>query len=236
MKDRRSVRIYRKNKEKELLRLYRKYDELRDAARTPVEVEILDKPLKVGYSRTFVLNAIGLSQKNVNAIKEALEVCNDVQFSRERTFKDVVWVPNYLSVHASYHFGHSSNKELKLVSIHETTYEKLSESAKALFERCEESFSPWAGRTIYRYEPVGIKLSWLKIKIKPEYITEYKKYDNEVQSERDKLYNYLTSNDYFHKIYHMIYGASYRDKWYKEKRKYDKRGERKRENDLLKKI
>jgi len=235
MKDRRSVRLYKKKKEKELLEMYRRYDELRELARQPEEIEVLDKPIKVGYTRTFVLNSIGKSQKKYSAIVEALEVCNIVQFSRTRDFKDITYAPRYSSFHTWSGFN-KENNELKLHEISEHQYEKLSEEAKSLFVKDENGFNAWAGRTVYHYQPEFIKNSWLKISIKPHYITEFSKYNNDYQSERDRLYNKLNGNGDLPKIYHMLWGTANTDSWYKAKRKYEKRGERKKFNDTLRYI
>lgn len=235
MKDRRSVRLYRKKKEKELLEMYRRYDELRNLARKPESVEVLEKPIKVGYTRTFVLNSIGKNQKKSAAIIEALEACNTVQFSRTRDFKDIIYSPHYSSI-GSWSGFDKENNELKLHEISDHQYEKLSEDAKLLFVKDEKGFNAWAGRTVYHYQPEFIKRSWLNISIKPHYITELNKYNEEYESERDKLHNKLNSNGYLPKIYHMLWGTANTDSWYKAKRKFDKRGERKRENDLLRKF
>ncbi len=153
-------------KEKSLIQLQIKDNEIREAIRNQSWIE-LDEPIPNGYYAEWVLRDDILRRDDAAAYQEALDVCKGKIWSRTIEFKykdrkTKKWVQR--------------NPELK--SIHKDKYEKLSPTAQKFF--IEDTF---ATRKKWKYgyndKIYRCTLSYeLVVKITKAFITHRKEHDN----------------------------------------------------------
>jgi len=198
--ERRFVRFNKKKKEKELLALSRKENEVRKLSSIPIEyVEI--KPIRIGFTRTFKLRDDLKGRPDFKYLQEALNACNVEQFCRNKQFK----YPKYYR-----------EKEFKLKNIYEYNYKKLSDKAKELFLKTEKLD---LRNNIYTVYIPNIPFWMLSIKVKAKYIHYFKKYNNNLISEYNKLYNKIYYTEAYYKINHLLDISKEKD-YYTNNKKY----------------
>lgn len=173
-------------KEKALIRLRMKYDELRHSIRDQGWVE-LDEPVHHGYNAEWILRDDILKRDDSAAYQEALNVCNHKIWSKNPDFK----------------YKNRKTKRWEVVrpalrKINKDTYEKLSPTAKKFF--CEDTSKD---RRYWRYgytdKSYLCTLSYeLVIKITKSYITHRREHDNvlyQMSAENEKMMYIIAGND-----------------------------------------
>jgi hypothetical protein len=173
-------------KEKTLIRLRMKNDEIRDAIRSQGWIE-LEEPIHNGYYAEWVLRDDILRRDDVAAFQEALDVCKDKLWGRNPEFR----------------YKNTKTKKWefakpKLKSINKERYEALSPSGKKLFyEDTTKSSKYW--RVGYTDKKYRCTLSYeLVVKITKAYITHRREHDGvlyQMDGENKKMMYKVAGND-----------------------------------------
>ena len=209
MDKRREIRFEKKRKEKELLALDRKMDELRNKAWEPVEyIEV--KPIRDGFIRYFDLREDLKGRPDYKYLREILDKCNVYQFCRNRKFVFPKWYAKW------------NRDEFKLRLLFDRDKERLGEKAQSCFWKEEKvSFSG----AVYNIWHPCIDNWMLVVKVKPHYIRYFAVFDNEAESEYQKLCNRFRGNHLWPKLDRLYgYGKNW-DEWdcnLTKKKSYDR--------------
>lgn len=200
---RREKRFLKKIRDKELIALDRKRQELWEERAKGVEyVEI--EPYRNGYIRYFDLREDLVGRSDYKYLREALDACYIEQYCRNKKFR---FARKYHRTRYSRYF----TGEMKLGVLQDKEYSKLSDGAKVFFEK-EEKVS-WSG-VVYPLWHSSFPVWMLVVKIKPHYIRYRKVYNVDVESQLQELRNKIERNDLDVKINHVRgYKSYWRDDW-----------------------
>jgi hypothetical protein len=200
---RRDRRFTRKQRDKELIALDERRNKLWEERAKGMEyVEI--EPYRNGYIRYFDLREDLVGRSDYKYIREALDACNIEQYCRNKKFH---FTRKYYRSRYSRYFV----REMKLNTIQDKEYNKLSDGAKNFFDK-EEKVS-WSG-VVYNVWHSSFPVWMLVVKIKPHIIRYRKVYNVDIESQLQELRNKIDRNDLAVKINHVRgYKSYWRDDW-----------------------
>lgn len=200
--NRRDKRFLKKQKEKELIALDKRRQELWEERAKVEYVEI--EPYRNGFIRYFDLREDLVGRSDYKYIREALDACNIEQFCRNKKFK-------FSRKYYRTRYSRFYIKEMKLRTLQDKEYNKLSERAKEYFTK-EEKVS-WSG-VVYPVWHSCLPVWMLVVKVKPHYIRYRKIYNVDAESKLGELRNKIEKNNLDVKINHVRgYRAYWRDDW-----------------------
>ena len=190
----RKKRLVKKDFEKQLLKLDEKSTQIWKAIKELPLVPI-ENPYQKGWKRFFVVREDVLKSKDGDFFENLLEKINTFQYSNQKKFT-VRKRRNRKKIDAP--------KEHKLLDLYprEFNCEKLnlSDKEKKYFEQVQK----WCAinknfKTVFQFTE-----SWRYVlKIKPNIITHKQAIDSDLESQSDRLENYITNNDLRKKINKM---------------------------------
>ncbi|MFN8673009.1 MAG: hypothetical protein U0457_13140 [Candidatus Sericytochromatia bacterium] len=200
MKDiskRRKIREIKKYKEKNLLKKNKRLSELRRKIWREDEQEYieLDKPIKWGYKKYFILRDDIKNRKDANFFEKILEKINDFVYCKEKTF-----------LKKDYHTKKKKPILHELQALSHRDFVKLEEKEKELFK----------SKLIKRELKFFFIYDWMFIpKISPHYLTHIKVIKSDLHKEKTEIEEFINDRNLIYKI-DKILGYSV-NKYSKEK-------------------
>lgn len=184
--------------EKDLIKKYNRLNEVRDMI-SNLGYKELDKPIRWGYDKFFILRADVAKRKDAKFIQSLLDMVNTPTFSRKKDFICKDWrTKKYIVM----------KHELDLLSHH--NYNKLSEKEQSHFVKHRKP--DWRGI----WYTAGFELSlppyYFVEKIKSHWVYKVKITDSELESEEGEIEHYFESHNSWIKL-NKIFGWSYSDDW-----------------------
>jgi len=180
-----------------LLRLEQRYNELQDAKRD-LPVIPLDKPIRNGWERTFVLREDVKRSKDGPFFLSILAKLNNVDHCKRKDFK-----------HKDYRTGKMKDIVQVIYDLDEKDYVKLSPQEQRHFFYTTKRIRRWHGYTEYRKVYVFDK-SWMFVfKVRPSFLTHTKVTDGEIDSEIHKIAHILWDTKMA-----LVYGLCDRGNWH----------------------
>lgn len=188
---RKSVKILKEEKARNLRAIQRKYNSLKNAIYKLPKVK-LDKPRWMGYKRYFFLRDDILRRKDVKDFQEILNLLNNTVYSRTK------------DGFSRYDFDDLPlHHKQRIKTLSEKAFKDLREPLKKYFVR----FTHWDHRKKeVRYEFIH---PWMFVlKVKHHYITEVPFLDADMESEIGELENRIYRDNLWPLIY-KAHGRSY---------------------------
>jgi hypothetical protein len=186
---------------KRLLKIQERLNHLYSINKNPIEYVPINPPIRVGWKRTYVLREDIRKRKDAKFIAEALALVNYEQYSKRKDFKDHSWENRHIWKEMEFPFKDLSERE----------YLKLSEKMRNCFYKTIKVPRWGAAYEVYKFD---LDPWMFKKKVSPRYINQRAIYDTNVESEIDKLWNYLYRSGRSAILYHYLGDKkNYWDDW-----------------------
>jgi hypothetical protein len=196
--DRREKKFKDNKEARRMLQTYNKSWKSREEA----NLVPLDKPVRIGFDRFFVIRPDLLRSPKKTILQSLLPIVNNTKFCRHRKFTEKDW-----------RTGKIRPIEQELNVLDERRFAALTEQQKSYFQLEKRKTKQWHGAI--RIDTVFVfKFPWMfEFKIKPSFITHREIPDSELESLRKKLGDKLWTQLFAYKA-----GIAERGTWWYEDR------------------
>lgn len=162
----------------------------------------LDKPIRIGFDRFFVIRPDLLRSPRKAILQSILPIVNNTSFCRDRKFMTKDWKTRKMRPY-----------EQELNVLDERRYEALTSQQKSYFQLEKRKTKQWYGSI--RIDMVYVfKFPWMfEFKIKPSFITHREIPDSELESLRKKIGDKLWTQLFAYKA-----GIAERGPWWYDDR------------------
>ena len=205
------LRNNRGEKEKDLRRMYKEYERLRDKWRETGQVVPLEEPYQQGWHRYFVLRDDAKNRDDSRYMQQALDLVNNQQYSHREDFKT-----------KDYKTGKWLPLNQRLGHITEEKYETLNERIKKYFMK-----ATWFVYTDYQRKTRKVVTGYVLreqfyyvLKIVPRMVTHQWIPDEEYETRMAEMQHYFQRAGLWPKIEKMMnwnhknfYDRKENDKW-----------------------
>lgn len=183
---------------KEARRLLKNYNDLWNQSNKDVALIPLDKPIRVGFERTFVIRPDILRSPKKTIISSILPIVDNKVFCKTRKFVAKDWKT-----------GKMKPIEQELTVLDERRYMTLTEQQKTYFQKEYRKTRRWHGgmeiSVVYAF-----RFPWMfEYQIKPSYITHRGIPNSDAESERTKIGDKLWQQAFAYKS-----GIAERGSWW----------------------
>lgn len=220
---RREKRAAKDAEKLKVMRLHRELQKLQDQQWKAPYIE-LEKPIRNGWKKTFVLRADVARRTDANIFADILKVVNTTVYCRKADFlvrRSVV--STYLTRHKNVKKKYTMEWvpiPHNLSIIGKNTWEKLEPTWTVRHKKYFTAFSglwscphhKWVANCGCRQ--CTLPSFYFDTLIEPNFITHIRPIDPELESKIQRLRNYIDTHKLWPKIERWVYGKSYYDDWY----------------------
>lgn len=171
-----------KDRQKEVIRLKKKYDLLWKAKRS-LPLIPLDKPVRAGWERNFIVREDVRKGPHGKFLEQLLTKLNNTEICKDKSFVAYNWKTGKIE---------PIEQDLKILE--EKSYEALTLQEKNQFNKEFRIFKFWY--TTEKRPVWVIKQPWRFVfKMKPHFLTHTRAIDGDIESEMEKLSDKLWGGD-----------------------------------------